>query len=83
MERGVQKTRRGTYSTYWTSSLKEAPGRTMTTGDLLIEDNPVGFSPTLAPAGLLRRDRVDEILTQILHITNKRRKRNEDRKYQQ
>jgi hypothetical protein len=53
VERGARGTRRGTYSTYWTSSLQEAPRRIVMTGDLLIEDNPVGFSLTLAPSRLL------------------------------
>jgi hypothetical protein len=37
MERGARGTRRATYSTYWTSSLQEAPERTVDTRDLLAE----------------------------------------------
>jgi hypothetical protein len=36
-------------------SLQEAPGRIVTTRDLLIEDKPVGFSPTPALAELLSK----------------------------
>jgi hypothetical protein len=53
VEQGAQGTRRNTYSTYWSSALEETLGRIVMTGDLLIEENLVGFSPILAPTGLL------------------------------
>jgi hypothetical protein len=52
MERGARRTRRGTYSTYWTGSLQEAPGRTVDTRDLLAGAATARLPPASSPAGL-------------------------------
>jgi hypothetical protein len=52
MERGARGTRRGTYSTYWTGSLQEAPGRTVDTRDLLAGAATTRLAPTSSLAGL-------------------------------
>jgi hypothetical protein len=52
MERGARGTGRGTYSTYWTGSLQEAPGRTVNTRDLLAEVAMARLAPASSLAGL-------------------------------
>jgi hypothetical protein len=55
MEQGVQGTRHGTYSTYWTGSLQEALGRTMDTRDLLARADTarLALAPSLARLSLV------------------------------
>jgi hypothetical protein len=52
VERGARGTKRGTYLTYRTSSLQEAPRRTVNTGDLLVRAAMARLALALALAGL-------------------------------
>jgi hypothetical protein len=52
MLRGARGTRRGTYSTYGSSSAKEALGRMVAAWDLLVEDAPARFPSTFTLVGL-------------------------------
>jgi hypothetical protein len=52
VERVAQGTGHGTYSTYWTSSMQEAPGRTVNTRDLLVGAATARLTPAPAPAEL-------------------------------
>jgi hypothetical protein len=52
MEQGARGTRRDTYSTYWTDSLQEAPGRAVDTRDLLARAVMARLPPASSPARL-------------------------------
>jgi hypothetical protein len=53
--RGPRGTRRGTYSSYTSTTLEETPGNTVVIGNLLVIEAPARFSPVFTTAGRTSR----------------------------